>query len=100
MGDRMATYEELFDIANTDSLLSNRIAVAVSIKATALVDGTPSAGQLVWATEALQNPRSKVKEVLHYILATDNAATVAQIEGASDSTIQTRCNSAVDALVS
>lgn len=98
----MATYDELRNIISTASgdPLKNRIFVAVMIKAQALVDGTPTANQLAWATEALADPLSKLEQVLHYMIANNSGAAVSAITDAADTTIQTNADSAVDALVS
>jgi hypothetical protein len=98
----MATYTELRAIigsADGDDL-KKKIEVAIVIKAQTLVDGTPSPGQLTWASEALDAPSSKVSQVMNYMIASNNTAAVAAITGATDATIQTNCDAAVDALVS
>ena len=97
----MATYDELYDVAqnSTGSALRNRLIVAISIKANAILAGTPTAGQLVWATDALANPRSKADMLLNFVLADNKDATVGNITGASDVVLQTAVNTAVDQLV-
>ena len=95
----MATYAELFELRN-DSSLRNRVAVAVIKKAQDLIDlTTPTADQITWANDAIDNPASKAGPILNYVLAANSSATVSQIQGASDTAIQANVDSAVDALI-
>jgi len=95
----MATYTDLFEL-RSNSVLINRIAVAVTIKAQTYIDGaTPTSDELAWASRVLVAPRPEAEKLLHYLVAADNTATIAQITGASDTAIQTRVDDAVDALV-
>jgi len=95
----MASYTDLFGL-RSNSVLINRIAVAVTIKAQVYVDTTPTdADQLTWASRVLTSPRPEAEKLLHYLVAADNTATISQITGASDAAIQTRVDDAVDALV-
>lgn len=98
----MATYSELRAIIGSSAGddLKKKIEVAIAIKAQTLIDGTPTAGQKAWAQEALDSPASKVQGIMNYMIAANNSATVAQITGATDATVQSNCNAAVDALVS
>lgn len=94
----MATYEEIFDL-HSNSMLRNRIAVAVAVKAQGLIDAaSPTAAHLTWARDALRNPTSKAVELMHYVLAANKSATVAQILSATDAAIQANVNAAVDKL--
>lgn len=95
----MATYPELFDL-RTDSGLRNRIAVAVSVKAQALIDGAnPTAAQIAWANEAIRDPEGKAATLQNYVLAANRNATVQQIQSATDAAVQENVNDAVDALI-
>ena len=95
----MATYQELFDLRSDDAL-RNRISVAVAVKAQELIDGgSPTQAQLDWASSAIQSPISKAGELLNYVLAANKAASVAQIQAATDTAIQTNVSAAVDKLV-
>lgn len=95
----MATYLELFALrANSD--LQDKVTVAVVKKAQTLLDGaSPTAAQVTWAKEAIENPKPKALSLLNYLLAANSSATVAAIQGASDATIQTHVDTAVDALI-
>lgn len=97
----MATYDELRDVLTTaiGDPLKSRLVVAITIKAQTLVDGTPTAGQLLWAQEALADPISKVPQVLNYMVASNKGSAQAVITGAADALVQSQTNSAIDALV-
>lgn len=98
----MATYSELFDLRSSSTLtaLRKRILVSTLIKAQAIAEEqTPSQTKKEWAKHALSDPQHYETIILHYILSDNSSATVAQIENASDSLVQTAVNSAVDALL-
>ena len=85
----MATYEELSGLFSNDAL-RNRVSVAIAIKAAAIIDSTPTADQRAYAESALENPGAHSHSVWKYVLAKNKDATVAQIEGATDSTLVMR----------
>lgn len=94
----MATYDEIYELRSNSSL-KNRIAVAVTKKAQAILDSdTPTAGQVEWAEAAISDPIGKAGSLMNYVLAANSSATVNQIITASDSAIQSNINSAVDTL--
>lgn len=93
----MATYAELYALVN-DSDLQERVAVALAVKADAFIQaGSLSAKQQDWI--AALNPIGMTKEYLWLLLAGNKAASVATIQAADDSTIQTKVSAAVDALL-
>lgn len=97
----MATYIELQTLrggSNVDGL-SQKIAIAICIKANLLAKATPTAAQREWARAALASPENYIGVVLNYILADYNTATVGAITGASDAQVQTAVNAAVDTLL-
>jgi hypothetical protein len=95
----MATYEELFDL-RSNSVMRNKVAVAVVIKAeTLLTDVTPSANQVAWAVTALASPISVANDLWGFVLAANSTATVAAITNATDTTIQTNVDTAADAII-
>jgi hypothetical protein len=95
----MATYVELFDLRANDGL-RNKIAVASIKKAQTLLDlALPTTNQVKWASGAIDNPMDKARQLINYVLAANSASTVSQITSASDATIQTNVNTAVDALI-
>ena len=86
----------------TDSVLINRVSIAVSIKAQTYIDGaTPTADELNWASKVLppNGGRTEAEKLLQYLLASNNTATISQITGSTDATLQTAVDDAVDALV-
>lgn len=94
----MATYAELFGFFN-ESALRNKVAVAVIIAADKIRTETPppnSALRLVWAKRAFENPMQEAESMLKVLLAANEAAAPSQITGASDTTIQTQVDAAVN----
>lgn len=95
----MATYEELFNLADNNTLL-DRIAVAITIAAHTVLneaDTVPNhAARLVWARSAFRDPKLQAKSFLHVVLAANSNATVTQINAATDQSIQTNINAAVN----
>ena len=96
----MATYEELFILHSDNDPLLQKITVANWIAADIIrleVDTTPNhANRLTWAAGVLLGGVSSAQQMLNAVLAQNRALTVAQINGASDSDIQTAVNAAVD----
>jgi len=96
----MATYVDLYALAIADSVLKNRVLVATVKKAQLLIDTVAATQkQINWALSVLQGPESKAEELLLYVLAANSSATVAQIQNASDATLQTQINTAADAII-
>lgn len=95
----MASYLELYSLA-TDSNLVNKLAVAVTVKAQAILDlASPNPAQVAWARTVLESPLQEARVALHYVLAKNVGLTVAQINSASDASIQAHVNAAVDKLI-
>lgn len=95
----MATYAEIFDI-RSNSNFRNKIAVAIVVKATALLNlATPSSNQVSWANSALDSSLATADKLMNYVLAENKSATTGQIVGADDATIQTNVDAAVDKLI-
>jgi hypothetical protein len=95
----MATYDELL-LASEDASLNKRIRVACIIAAetirTELGSVTNHTNRMLWAKNVFANPVSECDRMLWAVLAQNKAATLAQITGATDATIQTAVNAAVD----
>lgn len=95
----MATYAELFDLLN-DAALRNKVAVAVMIAADTVRQEDPGttnhANRLLWAKDALTNPKTMAQRMYPALLAVNNTLTVAQIQGATDAGIQSTVNNAID----
>lgn len=95
----MASYLELYDLKNDDKV-HHQIAVAITKKAQALIDlATPSANQIAWASNALSNLNEMIGKILPYVLAANSSATTTQIKAATDATVQTNVDAAVDKLI-
>lgn len=95
----MATYAELLQ-AEQDAALNNRVRVAIVVAAELIrleTTGSNLANRKAWAKEAFIDPFGKSKQMLWAVLAQNRAATLAQIVGADDATVQTAVNAAVDA---
>jgi len=95
----MATYQELHSL-NNNSDLQEKVEVAVVVAAdTIRTDGSPPTNQaqrLVWAADAMANPKDVAKSMLWAVLAANKDATIANITGATDAAIQTNIDDAVD----
>lgn len=95
----MATYNELFDL-RVNSELRNRIVVACVVAAELIrgeVASTPNnANRLIWARSVFRDSENVAVPMLMAVLAQNRTATVAQITGASDATLQTAVNNAVN----
>ena len=95
----MATYAELFDLKSNNSL-RNKIAVACTKKAQALLDGaTPTVNQVAWSASTISNPIGQADKIINYVLASNSSASAADIANATDSAIQASVDGAVDALI-
>ena len=91
----MATYLELHTL-QSDSDLQDKVSVAVVKKAQTLLDAaTPTAAQVTWANDAIDNPRGKALPLLNYVLAANSAASVAVIQAATDSTMYLRLSTTI-----
>lgn len=100
----MATYLELWDL-QTNSNLRNKIIVAVAEAARIISAGEDVGGpwevgnelnRKAWAKAALMEPREVGEDFVLAILVKNKAATTAQINSATDSTIQDNVNEMVD----
>jgi hypothetical protein len=96
----MATYTELYKLALEDSVLRNKITTACIIAAEAIRGedaGTANhANRLIWSKNVFENPAVESNRMLWAALAANNTLTVAQIQSASDASLQTVINSAVN----
>jgi len=95
----MASYEDVRDLFADDALL-NKTEVAVIVAADAITQNlaTETTERVAWAQRAVTSPREEAKKCLRRILGKNNAQTVANILGASDSSIQTAVDETVDLL--
>ena len=96
----MATYEEIHGLITTESVLKNKITVAVIIAAEVIRNedgGTANhANRLLWATSAFQEPEAISKKMLMAVLAANKSASISEITGAADTAIQANVDSIID----
>ena len=95
----MATYDELL-IASESPILRNKIRVACFVAAEIVrteVGATLNhTNRIIWAKSVFQNPGTEGDRMLWAVLAQNRSATLAQITGASDATVQTAVLAAID----
>lgn len=95
----MATLSEIYTLLE-DPTLKEKVASACLIAAQAIIEedaGTTNhANRLKWAKATFKNPVQAGDDLLKAVLAANNSAALASITSASDSTIQTAVNAAVD----
>ena len=85
----MASYTEIRDLFN-NSEFRNKVEVATIVHAQSLMAGTPTTAQKAWIASVLHVPVVEATKIMLGVLAANKAATVAQILGATDETIQTQ----------
>ena len=98
----MATYQEIRAIWSdvSSDALKLQVDVATVIAAEAkLSDGAATAAQQKWAGAFLSNPKGEAKKALLAVIASNKDATIAQMQGATDATVQTKVDAVVDGLV-
>lgn len=95
----MATYDEL-RTAEEDPVFTRRVRTACLVAADIIRLEATSVGnhanRLLWAKGVYKDPDSAAPGMIREVLAANRSATLAQIIGASDATIQTAVNAAVD----
>lgn len=89
----MATYNELITVLN-DGDLSKRVSIALMISAHTVLQGTPTASDRSFAKLVFESPERASLPALRYLLAAENAQTLAAIQGVTDAAIQTRMDEA------
>lgn len=95
----MATYLQLYSLADQGGDLFQRIATACVIQANTIRTETPpanSAQRLAWARKVLVDPKAVAQQMLWAALAQNASLTLAQISAASDASLQTAVANAVD----
>lgn len=95
----MATYEELKTL-ESNSALQNKVEIAIWAAAQAISDESDQtanhANRLKWSKAALRDPGGSKDDFLRYLLAANKGQTVATITSASDATVQTHVDAAVN----
>ena len=98
----MATYIELNNLASggEGTILKTKIKVAIIIAAEAIrseeVTVDNHSNRMIWAAAAFTNPGAMAEKMLWALLAQNASAEATIIAGASDTTIQSGVNAAVD----
>ena len=99
----MATYAELL-AASQDEGLQKKVRVACVIAAEAVrtedVGTANHAARMAWAKLVYADPASVAQRMVWAVLGQNQAATLSQITGASDATVQTAVNNAVNVFAS
>ena len=95
----MATYDELLGASGNTALI-NKVRFAVVVAATTIMteaDTVPNhANRLAWAKTVFADPGRAGIEMMWPVLAQNRTATIAQITGADDATVQTAVDAAVN----
>jgi len=95
----MATLSEIWTLLE-DPTLKEKVSAACLVAAEAIRtedSGTANhANRLKWAKSVLKNPVQAGDDMLKAVLAANSSASLAAITGASDSTIQTAVDAAVN----
>lgn len=95
----MATLAEIWTLLE-DPTLKEKVSAACLIAAEAIRvedSGTANhANRVKWAKAVLKDPVSAGDDMLKAVLAANNSATLGQITGASDATIQSAVSAAVN----
>jgi hypothetical protein len=94
----MVTLIELRDLTN-DSVLRNRVESQLFISAYELLSGTPTPDQINWSASVLANPRIEGQKAFLSVLAANKTATVAQIQAALDTAIETNIDTVIPNLI-
>lgn len=95
----MAAYADLFNLC-THSDLRNKVFVATMIAAEKIrVLPTPTDAQKAFVRAVFTDPQGMTEKVYWSVVATNAAATIVQITGATDAAIQSAVDSAVTVFV-
>ena len=94
----MADYEDIYELKDFDRL-REQVTVATMVYVQAALAGTPTAADIAFSLEVLQNPVEWSKRITWLALADNVNAAVPAIQAVSDSVVQTNVNTACDALV-
>lgn len=97
----MAAYTALVALAQNDTL-KQQIKMSIAVTANTITNeaGTvPNhAARVAWAKQALASPDAAVEQITWSVLAANAAATVTQITTATDATVQSAVDAAVNGL--
>jgi len=97
----MATYSELHALKSHNDLIEKtQVAVVIAAQDLIKTGATPTAADRAWASAVLSDPAIEASKALMFLLAANKDSTVAQIEGVTDTTVQTKVDEVVAQLVS
>lgn len=95
----MATYLELLSAANNDTV-RQKVRVACIIAAETvrgeLTSVANHTARMAWAKAVFDNPEAMGNKMLWAVLAQNKSATLAAIQGASDTAVQNNVDAAID----
>lgn len=97
----MATYLELRGLFS-DGDLANKVVMATVIEAQTIaerISPVPTTAEKAWIEAVFESPVTQGGKVLMAVLAANKSTSVAGIQGASDSVIQTNVSNIVPILV-
>lgn len=95
----MATLTELTALLGEPGALGPKIRGALLIEAQIIaVNGSATANQKAWALRCFEDPNNFAAAALAAVLAANNTATVAVIQGAADSAVQTAVHAVIPIL--
>lgn len=95
----MATLTELTSLLGDPGALEPKIRGALLIEAQIIVaNGSATAAQKAWAKACFEDVNQFRGAALAAVLAANNTATFAQIQGAADSAVQTAVHAAIPIL--
>lgn len=99
----MATYAELLTASSNDTLRQKvRVACVLAAEKVRTEVGTTTnhTNRLAWAKAVYANPETEGNRMVWAVLAQNSGATYAAIIGASDATVQSAVDAAVDVFAS
>ena len=95
----MPSYAEIYNLASNSDLIA-KVTSAIAIAAEEIRAEDPITEnhdqRVAWAVRALFNPDGEARKLMWILLAQNAAATTAQITGATDATIQTAVDAALE----
>lgn len=99
----MAAYDELL-LASEDAGFNKKVRVACIVAAEKIrvesTSVTNHAARVVWAKAVFADPVAEARRMSWAVLAQNRAFTYAQIVGASDASVQTAVDAAIDVFAS
>ena len=99
----MAAYTTLTPLIQNDNL-KQQVRMAIAVSAVNITNEsaatTNHAARIAWAKQALTDPDAEYPRVIWYVLGANNTALVSAITGATDATVQSAVDAAVNLFAS